>query len=159
MAADKKRPHPKAEQAAGHRRPEGLHLVALDPERYRAPALPSDYHPAARKAWAEYWTSPVAVSVDARSDVSALETWAWAKSEWHELIEEQAGAAHLATLKYLTGIIQRAEIEFGMTPLARARLGVTVGQAKLTAQELNKRLEREAKEQAHDPLLDEWEEA
>ena len=98
-------------------------------------------------------------ALDARSDLSALEMWAWAKNEWYELVEEHAGAAHLATLKYLTGIIQRAEIEFGMTPLARARLGITVGQQKLTAQELNKRLEREAKEQAHDPLLDEWEEA
>jgi hypothetical protein len=36
-------------------------------------------------------------------------------------------------VQQLRGAIEHTEIEFGMTPLSRSRLGATIGEAKLTS--------------------------
>lgn len=50
---------------------------------------------------------------------------------------------YVSYMQMLERMIGRAEVEFGMTSLARSRLSLTIGEAKLTAAELRKSLSRE----------------
>ena len=59
-------------------------------------------------------------------------------------------------VQQLRGAKDRVEIEFGMTALSRSRLGLTIGQARLTAQELNRRLETGAEKRGVEAWEAEW---
>jgi len=150
------RPQPKKtnDQRAGHRTRAETVLALVPQTKGRTPSLPKGYLPSVRRAWRDYWESPVAQIVSKQTDMMALTDWAWAENE---LMGERASPEpRLPYLKYLTELVGKLRVEFGMTPLARTRLSITVGQAKLTMQELNKRL---AQAPEADPRFKDWEEA
>lgn len=140
------------------RRPSRLagRIIPLDGERDRrrkAPPLPADYDPSVRRAWRDFWRSPVAQAADRAADLPALLMWAHALNEWQRVVpvvqetptvEGSQGQPVLnplvSYLRHLAETIHHYELHFGMTPRARAQLGLTIGAAKLTAQELNRRL-------------------
>ncbi len=142
---------------------------AADRQRRNKPAaltiLPGHKKPAAPKApagllsstqriWRELFRSPVARAVDIQADRFKLERWIKAVDEYQRislvfcktrLVKGSTGQPVLNPLAgYLTSleaIITRIEVEFGMGPLSRMRLGIATGQAALTAEELNRRLD------------------
>ena len=66
-------------------------------------------------------------------------------------------APYLATLE---ATIARAEQELGLTPMARAKLGIVIGQEALTADALNRSLSRHDERDAEQDAIDaEWAEA
>ena len=137
----------------GHRTRQ-MRELAL-PSGAEIPPLPRRYEKPVRDAWRGFWRSPVSQAVDRGADLAALYRWAWCLNEFYRvapvveearLVKGSTGqpslnplASYLATLQ---AAIKEAEREFGMTPMSRFRLGLIIGQSKLTAAALNKELDQ-----------------
>lgn len=122
--------------------------------------------------WEAYWRSQVAkIARDSGGiDLPGLHRWILNVDEWTRAMRSLRrkrvvlGSMGQPTLNPLAGYlaqreaaIREAENAYGMTPIARLRLGIAVGQAKLTAQALNAQLE--APDDADGELPDGWERA
>lgn len=128
------------------------------------PALPKELRrPLAStvERWEEYWHSPVAqIAIESGGiDLGGLYRWITSVDEWtramrtfrmKRIVEGSMGqptlnplAAYIASRE---SAIKMAEDAYGMTPMARLKLGIAVGQAKLTAEELNRALAIEPKD-------------
>lgn len=120
--------------------------------------------------WEAYWRSQVAqIARDSGGiDVPGLERWILNVDEWSRAMRALRrkrivlGSTGQPTMNPLAGYlaqregaIREAEQAYGMSPMARLRLGIAVGQAKLTAQALNATLE--APDDEDDALGAEWE--
>jgi P27 family predicted phage terminase small subunit len=107
---------------------------------------------ATRRAWARYWRSDVA-SVVTDADHDAIErlfllrdeharAMRAVRSTGERLVSGSRNQPRLNPIYdlifKLEGAIHTLETELGASPLARARLGIAVGQATLTAAELNR---------------------
>lgn len=107
------------------------------------------------REWEEYWTSEVANASDA-VDVPTVRRLFIYRLEWETLsaaymalpVEERviegsrnSGAIQIhpfsKRLTELEKTINMLEKELGLTPLARARLGIEIGQSKRTWQQVN----------------------
>ena len=110
--------------------------------------------PAAQQRRVEFWTSPPASAVDMRAHGERLTRWVQAVNDRlivmplvasGRLVRGSTGQLRLTPLvtyaEQLTAEIERAEQHFGMTPLASFRLGIEAGDAALTADSLNQRLD------------------
>ena len=64
----------------------------------------------------------------------------------------------LSYLSVLLAELRAAETELGMTPLARQRLGIAYGQARLTVHELRRLLSEMPSNGEREPWEDEWSE-
>jgi len=130
----------------GHRRP----AVASLASSVTAPEPPKGLLASSRSVWAAFWRSDVARTVDVDADGPAITRWITYVDEWtrafrafrrQRIAEGSMGQPRLHPLAgYLAQLeqsIARAEQEFGMTPLARMKLGIATGEAALTAQRLN----------------------
>ncbi len=155
------------------KRPE-IGLVKVDPaEKAVIPKPPAGLLKKTRERWEAYWLSPVSKAVDPGADGGRLERWIRAVDEWHRVGETFRGsrivkgsmgqpvlnplATYLATLETT---IARAEQELGLTPMARAKLGIVIGQEALTAEALNRSLSRNDERDAEQDAIDaEWSEA
>jgi len=129
--------------------------VALRDESWEPPPAPRGLATATRKRWRAFWETKVSRACDPVADAYALERWIRAINEL-ELVRPTFEEARLVkgsmgqpTLNPLGPYIQnlKAEIakfetEFGLTPMARAKLGIAIGEERLTADELNRRLNR-----------------
>ena len=108
------------------------------------------------------------------ADRGGLERWIRYVDEWarvrrafvsSRVVEGSTGQPVLNPLagyiRQLEDAIHRLEERYGLTPYARTRLGIAVGQAKLTAQALNRQLEEELAEtvERDGSLLEGWEQA
>ena len=171
------RPSPKNPNAVGHARSALIVLPARSAAEPapRVPPLPRSYAPEVRREWADYWRSPVASAVNRGADMPALRRWAWCLNELAAIMPlvsgPPGGARMLKTgdklvVNPLTRLVAQymsevrtIEIEFGMTPLSRSRLGATIGAAKLTAQELNRRLAEAPGASTEPAWAEEWEDA
>lgn len=133
------------------------------------PAPPADLLPETVARWDEFWQSDVARAVDRTAHMGALRDWIEAVDERarvmpilreNRLVEGSQGQPVLNPLaSYLQqreAVIARAEAQFGMTPGAMARLGLTVGQAKLTAATLNAMLDRGARDAGNRTETEDW---
>lgn len=122
-----------------------------------------------RERWGVFWESPLAAAVLATDHVG-LARWIRSVDEWERamrafrrrrIVDGSTGQPVLNPLAaYIVSreaAIREAEEKYGMTPLARLKLGIAVGQARLTAAELNKALQQEEQDDG-DPNGD-WEEA
>lgn len=135
------------------KRPE-IGLVKVDPaDKPVIPTAPKGLTAASKKRWRTFWLSPLAKVVEISTDLHRVERWIQAVDEYEKvgkvfrssrLVKGSTGQPVLNPLaSYLANLetsISRAEQELGMTPLARLKLGIAVGQAKLTAEALNKSL-------------------
>ena len=149
-------PLPKRD-AVGHRKRTTITVIPRAPDA-KLPPPPADLTPESVALWTAFWTSDVAQAVDPASDLGRLERWIRAVDEWHRvgpvfrksrIVKGSTGQVVLSPLAIylanLEAIIAAAESQFGMTPVSRARLGLTVGQAKLTAANLNATLNRDGR--------------
>jgi P27 family predicted phage terminase small subunit len=113
------------------------------------PRAPTGLLDASRRRWKAFWNSAVAKAVDLDADLYRVERWIGCVDEYERvnaafkktrLVKGSTGQPALnplATyLQQLLGEINKAEAELGLTPLARMRLGIAYGEAKLTALEL-----------------------
>lgn len=160
-------PKPDAIRQRKHKR----HLTTLahrDQEQRVVMKAPPGLLPASRKLWRAYWASPVSRASEVNADAGLLQRWIEAVNEWQIVYEEfkrerivagshgQPVLNPLASyMKTLEQTITYAEQQLGLTPVARIRLGIAIGEAKLTAHELNRRLAKHNQQQeAEDDQFD-----
>ena len=119
------------------------------------PRPPAKIDAKAKRIWNAFWTSPIASAVDPRSDLHRVERWIYwidqfektkAKIETEGLVTMgSTGQQTLGPLsKWLItceAAIQRAEQDMGLTPRARAQLGVTLSALHRTAKEISEALD------------------
>lgn len=160
-------PRKPAGQAKGHRRRPAVEVTAPpatleEPsggvvDEAPAPAVPAPPSGLGREAlerWDAFWSSPVAALVDAGADGHKLKRWIIYLDEWdratsaarrNRLVEGSTGQPVLnPLLKYIAALeasIRALEHEFGMGAKSRIDLGISVGQAALTAADLNRLIE------------------
>jgi P27 family predicted phage terminase small subunit len=155
------------------KRPElGIVPSEGEPERL-IPKAPRGLLAASRAIWDGFWSSPVALAVDRQSDMHRVNRWITAVDEYERcmpvlrktrLVKGSMGQPVLNPLaSYLAQVeanLKAAESDLGLTPMARLKLGVTFGQAKLTAAELNRQLEASEPEPGEPEAWEaEWTEA
>jgi P27 family predicted phage terminase small subunit len=137
------------------------------------PKAPRGLLESSRKRWAAYWSSAVAQAADRVVDLHRVERWIRAVDEYERvlpvfrktrLVKNAPGSVVLnplaGYLNQLEAVIQRAETDLGLTPVARLRLGIAYGQARLTAEELNRALsegERQIGDAGGEAWTEEWE--
>jgi P27 family predicted phage terminase small subunit len=132
-----------------------LSVVAL-PSR-PAPAAPTHgWLKATREAWGEFWTHPIS-TITEDSDLPALwrmfdlrderERSRRAIRKAGRLVEGSQGQLVLNPLlrqmQVLDAEIRALEDRFGLSPLARLRLGITFGEFSKTLQAVNAQLEED----------------
>ena len=125
-----------------------------DPEATATwPAPPDGLLAVTVAVWDRFWRSRIRRAVQNEIEVERLERWAYTLDEWYRLsraIRRRRVVASpqgpklnplVAYLRQIEGELYRIENSFGMSPLARARMGLTVAEGKRTAAELNRLLE------------------
>jgi P27 family predicted phage terminase small subunit len=113
------------------------------------PACPEGLSGKSAALWEEYWRSDVSRAVEI-TDHYALRRWIEAVDERDRLAEavreEQTVTGSMGQpvlnpltkrLEFLEGSIERFERQFGMTPKARADLGISLASEAMTAERLN----------------------
>lgn len=136
------------------------------------PEAPAGLLKATVVRWESYWQSQVAqIARDSGGiDLPGLERWILNVDEWSRAMRALRrkrivlGSMGQPSLNPLAGYLAQreaaivaAEQAYGMTPMARLRLGIAVGQAKLTAQALNAQLE--ASDDQNDGIGADWDTA
>ena len=119
------------------------------------PKPPPGLSAPAKKRWANFWRSKLAAYVDPGSDLHRLERWiedvdefdtlrkAYAKERIVEGSQKQPRLNPIASrLAQLEKQIRDAENDFGMTPAARLKLGISFGSdGPTTADDLNRMID------------------
>lgn len=139
----------------------GVETVVLTASAARkVPTPPKGLIPEARAVWREFWRSPLGDAVDYRGDGPALRRWITLVSLRERLMERFYGDGDdrlPLTVVGSTGAnmvmhpllrleerysreIMMYEDRFGMTALARMRLGVAIGQAHESLDAMRRRL-------------------
>ena len=151
------RPRKAPNAIAGHRAKPRGQIVALPPvaveESPPAPACPRGVLKRSREIWARFWESELADHVDRTADLYRVERWirdadelerAWRLFRQARFVTGSMGQTRLNTvwkvIQDCEARIAKADEQLGMTPLARARLGLTLGQAGNELAELNRRM-------------------
>lgn len=129
-------------------------LVSVAPAQL-APPLPDGLGGHTAAIWAAFWASRVSGAVDLEADSEALRHWILSVDEREKLRAATVRAplvkgSHeqlmlnplLRRIRDLNREIARAEEHFGMTPLARLRLGVTFLQEQAAKEDLEAKRER-----------------
>lgn len=159
-----KLPKPDGERQGRAKRKSGL-VIAFSQRTVDVPAAPSGLLVATRREWDSYWASHVSnATIDA--DMPAVERLFMLRDEWrrcfrvyreHRLVEGSKGQARINPLAdqahRLEQAISKLEAELGLTPLARARLGLTMGEAQLTLDQLNDAAVQLEADDPHDPRV------
>lgn len=130
-----------------------LQLVAPGDAR-PVPATPKGLQAGAQKRWRALWASPVAPAIDLTADGEALHRWIHCVSERERLqpladrtpVVKGSTGQLVANPVYgilggLTKEIERLEEHFGLTPLARMRLGIATVQHAASVHDLTRRLD------------------
>ena len=138
----------------GHRKRRALALSGAQ-QRGHVPRPPDGLLSSTRKYWRSYWQSDLAKAADPKLDLPRIVRWIRVLDEYERidaifkqtrLVKGSTGQPALNPLAgYLVSLmaeLRAAETELGLTPLARQRLGIAYGQARLTVQELNRRLDQ-----------------
>lgn len=148
-------------------------MVEAPPPDLVIPAPPPDLLKASVERWEAYWRSSVSSAVDLNADRGLLERWIRSVDEWYRAYRDfrkarttegstgQLVLSPLAKLiKQLETEIGKCEQQLGLTPMSRLKLGLTAGQARLTAEMLNRSLsEDDDGDPDRDAIDGEWEEA
>lgn len=161
----------KQQDAARGTRPQRS-LVSL-PGTVEIPEPPEGLLPETVARWEAFWRSDMARHVQPAADMGRIIRWVQAWDEWiratrafkkKRVVSGSQGQPVLNPLggyiDKLEGVIARAEMEFGMTPMARARLGLTAAQGAVTAAQLNRMLSRDRSNEAEPAVIDgDWDAA
>lgn len=119
------------------------------------PDAPKGLSAKARERWTNFWRSKLAAYVDPGSDLHRLERWIADVDEFDKLraayekeriVKGSQGQPRLnpiaGRLKDLERQIRDAEDQFGMTPAARLKLGISFGGGgPTTAEDLNRMID------------------
>ena len=166
MPAGRPRKSPGRAQGHGAAKPVVIQRDAATP----APKPPAELSKWSQERWHALWRSDVAGLID-EVDRPRLERWITALDEWHHssrefrkerLVPGSRGQLVLnplaAHIKSLEDTVAKAEAEFGLTPRSRAQLGITFGQAVITAADVNKLGEDNRRDVLPGALADGYEE-
>jgi P27 family predicted phage terminase small subunit len=139
--------------ALGHRKRPGIALSGAPDQGRAVPRAPAGLLASSRKRWRTYWESNLAQAVDRQVDLARIERWILTSDEYEKvsatlkqvpLVKGSTGQPAMnPLLSYFSALLaelRAAETELGMTPLARQRLGIAYGQARLTVEELRRLL-------------------
>lgn len=151
MAGKRQKPPSELVYRRGGRAKALVPVTAANP----APRLPDELGDHAAAVWAAFWASKVSGAVDLDADGEALRHWIRCVDEREKLRGATARAplvkgSHeqlmlnplFRRIRELNREIARAEEHFGMTPLARMRLGVTYLQEQAAKEDLEAKRER-----------------
>lgn len=132
----------------------GAGLVALPGGRIEPPPPPAGLLQQTRQAWAAFWTSPLAMLVVPATEGLALaRLWtlydererAYRGYRRERLVVGSTGQPALNPLakamQAMDAEIRALEDRFGLSPMARLRLGVQLGEAARSLEELNRSLD------------------
>lgn len=144
----------------------GVGLVAVregDLPALRVP--PKGLLPAQQAAWEAFWRSPMAKLV-LDADLPALHRLFRLRDEWERCFEASKSERlvegsneqlvlhplykHMTTLEKA---IEGLEVQFGLSPLARLKLGVTFGEAKRSIEDINRAAAAEEGSQSDEDLF------
>ena len=158
----------------GQKRPRDSTIVPMRTVKgglIERPKITRDWLEVTQRAWDAYWRSDL-VQVVTEVDLQAVRRLFDAYDRYDRLMDilletptvEARGEvrAHPAEMMAhrLDGQILKLEAELGLTPLARQRLGIAVGKATMTADEMNRRFRESdgGSNQTSDILQGEFEE-
>jgi P27 family predicted phage terminase small subunit len=139
-----------ADRAQGHRRRELSIVGAEEAPTIKVPRPPKGLAVDVRKAWAAYWRSPMArlaQDVDRPAITRLFRLYdqherAMAALQVALVVKGSQGQVRVNPVAdYVSKLevqILRLENELGLTPMSRARLGLTIAQGQLTVEELNR---------------------
>jgi len=116
------------------------------------PETPKGLKKKARELREEVWSSPVATVWDSQMDVTAVIRYISSFDEWLTVQKDLKSQGYsavgsqgqdvlspvVAYARQLESQMSKLEGQLGLTPVARARLGLTLEEAKLTAAHVNK---------------------
>lgn len=158
MANRRQKPASQLQGRGSAYRNTGAVALAADAAR-PVPGAPKGLTTRAREVWRTFWRSPLGGAVDYQGDGPALRRWIWLVSERERLLDRFHGEGEdrlslttfgstgnvvlhplLKLEERLSREIMMYEDRFGMTPLARMRLGVAIGQAHESLDGLRRRL-------------------
>lgn len=160
-------PLAKREGRVGHTTPVTAQVFDVAPT---APPVPEGLHAAVTEQWLAFWQSE-ASHVLADSDLPAVERLFRYRSEWWETEEDwrrMDDALRITTgsqgqlkihplaerILKLEATITALEDKLGLTPRARAQLGIAIGQYKLTWQEVAAGQQKAIEGGTNTPVLD-----
>lgn len=171
MPAPRKRP----DQRQDNRRSRGVAVVPVVPSdevaEIGAPSPQKHWLKKTRDGWTDFWASEVAPALT-RSDWPAVER-VFEMRDLHEralrayrkdpivagsMSQPVTNPAFAEAMKLETAITS-LEDRYGLSPKARANLGIAIGQAKLTATEVNRRRQEAADDDDHEEDVIDVEEA
>ena len=110
--------------------------LTLIPGTRLAPPCPPRMRKYAREAWATLWASPLAQAYGDES-IPALERWVFYLNEWDKTTAEvRTGYGALRDLSKLESALRSLEVAFGLDPLSRLRLGLSVAGEQSPVSEL-----------------------
>lgn len=140
--------HP--DKAAGHRK-RALTVLSGAGEKVEKPRPPSKILARTRRDWDAFWESPIATSVE-KADWPVVirlfrlrDQWARSMDVVREtmMVKGSTGQVRVNPLadyaSKLEASILRLETELGLTPMARARLGITITDAVESLDRMNAR--------------------
>lgn len=136
-------------ESVGHRKKPTLAVLA-DRKR-KVPKAPDGLRETTMTDWATFWRSPLANTVE-EVDVPVVRRLFRLRDQYEKAMEMAEAAMMVKgsvgqirvnpladhALK-LEAMMLRLEAELGLTPLARMRLGVAIGEAQQTLDKLNER--------------------
>ena len=124
----------------------------------RVPKVPVELTPSSKRWWRKLWNSGVAKAWDEVADNGLVTRLFEVYAEIDRLVIYHSLEVQ-AELRKLRKEALEMEVQLGLTPMARARLGLVIGEAKLTAHELNRRLASGSESRAVEVWEGEWGEA
>lgn len=159
-------PLPKPEHLRQRRNRPAAPVSLVAVRSSRPPAAPVGMLQAQRSSWQAFWRSPLALAVDEAADLPALRRL-WQirdrRDRYERALRKQpivagsqgqprANPLHQEIAR-LDAEIRQLEEKFGLTPAARARLGIQLGQARKTLEELNRQIvdASEEEDEGEDP--------
>lgn len=130
------------------------------------PAPPEGLLRSSRDRWAEFWAGPVS-KVGEPIDRVLVERWILAHDEWLRAV---AAVREARVVKGSTGqpvlnplaawvrsredMMRTCEVQLGIGLKSRADLGITMGQARMTAAELNRMTEEDVGDEDRGEVID-----
>ena len=145
--------------------------LAPPPVAVTVPEPPGGLLKCSRERWESFWRSTVSQAVDYVSDRPRVERWIRWLDEWGRTYRKLRKAELVTTgsmgqqrlnpragyLALCEDGVQKAENDLGLSPMARLKLGITLGRAQMTVADLRASLDQDPEvEEVPEDVLREW---